>query len=79
MVPVAGATGVRFRSFIIYDVAGTLLWASLPLGGGMLFNQQVDAVLAAMSRIAVWFAAAALVAVAGVMVSRRAPARGRSA
>jgi membrane protein DedA with SNARE-associated domain len=79
MVPIAGATGIRFRSFVIYDVVGTLFWASLPIGGGMLFNQQVDAVLAAMSRIAVWLFIGALIAAAGVIVSRRALARGRSA
>jgi membrane protein DedA with SNARE-associated domain len=79
MVPVAGATGASYRSFILYDVLGTLLWASLPIGGGMLFNQQVDAVLAAMSRIAIWLFLGALVAAAGLIAARRVPARGRSA
>jgi membrane protein DedA with SNARE-associated domain len=75
MVPVAGATGASYRSFMFYDVLGTLLWASLPIGGGMLFNQQVDAVLAAMSRIAIWLCLGALVAAAGVIAARRVPAR----
>lgn len=79
MVPVAGATGASFRTFLFYDVLGTLLWASLPIGGGMLFNQQVDAVLAVMSRIAIWLFFGALVAAAGVIVARRVPARERSA
>ena len=79
MVPVAGATGASYRSFIFYDVLGTLLWASLPIGGGMLFDQQVDAVLAAMSRMAIWLFVGALVAAGGVIAARRMPVRGRSA
>jgi membrane protein DedA with SNARE-associated domain len=73
LVPVAGATGVRFRSFVFYDVVGTLLWASLPIGSGMVFNQQVDVVLAALSRIGIWLFIGALIAAAGVMAVRRAP------
>lgn len=79
MVPVAGATGASYRSFIFYDVLGTLIWASLPIGGGMLFNQQVDAVLAAMSRIAIWLFLGVLVAAAGLIAVRRVPVRSRSA
>jgi len=78
MVPIAGATGASYRSFIFYDVLGTLLWASLPIGGGMLFNQQVDAVLAAMSRIAIWLFVGALVVTAALIAARRVPARGPS-
>src|SRR3954462_12802104 len=65
MVPVAGATRARHPPVIFYDVLGPLLWASLPIGGGMLFNQQVDAVLTAMSRIAIWLFLGVLVAAVG--------------
>jgi membrane protein DedA with SNARE-associated domain len=75
LVPIAGATGVRYRSFILYDVAGTLIWSSLPVGGGILFHQQIDAVLAALSRIGMWVGLAALVLATGILVSRRISVR----
>ena len=76
MVPVAGATGASYRSFIVYDVLGTLLWASLPIGSGMLFDQQVDAVLASLSRIGLWLFLGALVLTGGLIAARRMSARG---
>ena len=56
----SGATGVAFRSFIFYDLLGTLLWSAVPIGSGMIFHEQVDGVLSAMSRVGVWVLLAAV-------------------
>jgi membrane protein DedA with SNARE-associated domain len=45
IVPMAGARQVPFVVFFLYDLAGTILWASLPIIGGMLFHGQLEAVM----------------------------------
>ncbi len=45
IVPMAGARQVPFAAFFLYDLAGTIVWASLPFVGGMLFHGQLDALL----------------------------------
>jgi membrane protein DedA with SNARE-associated domain len=77
MVPIAGATGTKFRSFILYDIAGTLLWASLPFGGGVIFHQQVAVVLNALNRVGLWVLGGALIVAIAVLLSRRVQARRR--
>jgi membrane protein DedA with SNARE-associated domain len=76
IVPMSGATGVAFRSFIFYDLLGTLVWSAVPIGSGMIFHEQVDGVLSAMSRIGIWILLA-VVAVAGALLARRYVVRGR--
>ena len=72
MVLMAGATGARFRSFFGYDLFGAVLWVTLPIGGGMLFNAQVDRFLTVVSRVgSSAFLALAAVAVV-LLASRRA-------
>jgi len=78
IVPMSGATGVAFRSFIFYDLLGTLVWSAVPIGSGMIFHEQVDAVLSAMSRIGIWILLGAVV-VAGALLARRHLVRGRHA
>jgi len=77
MVPIAGATGTSVRSFILYDIAGTLLWASLPFGAGVIFHQQVDVVLEALFRVGLWVLGAALIVAMGLLMSRRVRAKRR--
>jgi membrane protein DedA with SNARE-associated domain len=78
IVPMSGATGVPFRSFIFYDLLGTAVWSAVPIGSGMIFHEQVDGVLSAMSRVGIWIllaavaVGAALLAWRHVMRSRRA-------
>lgn len=79
MLPIVGATGTTARSFILYDVAGTLLWASLPFGGGMIFHQQVDVVVHAIDRVGIWVLGGALIMAIGVLLSRRVQAKRRHA
>ena len=45
IVPMAGARHVPFAVFLLYDLAGMVLWASLPIAGGMLFHGQLEALL----------------------------------
>jgi membrane protein DedA with SNARE-associated domain len=79
MVPIAGASGTSVRSFILYDIAGTLLWASLPFGAGVIFHQQVDVVLDALFRVGLWVLGGALVVAMGLLLSRRVQDRRRPA
>lgn len=77
IVPMSGATGVGFRSFILYDLLGTLVWSAVPIGSGMIFHEQVDGVLSALSRVGVWVLLA-LAAVAVVLLARRYFVRARA-
>jgi membrane protein DedA with SNARE-associated domain len=70
VVPLSGATGIAFRSFILYDLTGTLIWSAVPIGIGMIFHEQVDGVLSAMSRVGLWVLLAA-VPVGVVLLARR--------
>ncbi len=76
VVPMSGATGVAFRSFIFYDLLGTLVWSAVPIGSGMIFHEQVDAVLSGLSRVGVWVLLAS-VAVAVALLARRYLVRDR--
>ena len=76
VVPLSGATGIAFRSFIFFDLLGTVIWSAVPIGSGMIFHEQVDGVLSAMSRVGIWVLLAALAA--GVaLLARRYLVRGR--
>ena len=65
IVPMAGDRGVRFTTFFLYDLAGILLWAALPITGGMLLPGRVEALLHMLSGGALWglLAAAGLAAI----------------
>jgi membrane protein DedA with SNARE-associated domain len=76
VVPMSGATGVAFRSFIFYDLLGTLVWSAVPIGSGMIFHEQVDAVLSGLSRVGVWVLLGS-VAVAVALLARRYLVRDR--
>jgi membrane protein DedA with SNARE-associated domain len=76
VVPMSGATGVAFRSFIFYDLLGTLVWSAVPIGSGMIFHEQVDAVLSGLSRVGVWVLVASI-AVAVALLARRYLVRDR--
>jgi membrane protein DedA with SNARE-associated domain/rhodanese-related sulfurtransferase len=45
-IPVAGATGVGFGSFLFYDAIGALLWSGAGVAIGAMFADLVDTVLA---------------------------------
>jgi membrane protein DedA with SNARE-associated domain/rhodanese-related sulfurtransferase len=64
-IPTAAAMGMRYRRFLPFDVAGSLLWAGVYLGAGMIFSREVNRVLDSMSVIGAW----ALVIFAGLIVA----------
>lgn len=49
--PLAGAMGMRVSSFLIFSLAGTLLWAGSGIAGGLLFHNQVGQLLAYLSQL----------------------------
>ncbi|SAK92229.1 VTT domain-containing protein [Caballeronia ptereochthonis] len=45
-IPVAGATGIGFGSFLLYDALGALLWSGIGVAFGAMFADLVDTALA---------------------------------
>ena len=43
--PLAGVTGARFSSFLLYDAAGALIWAGAGVAVGMIFHRAIDRAL----------------------------------
>ena len=43
--PLAGAIGMRMSSFLVFDLAGTLLWAGSGIACGLIFHDQVGQLL----------------------------------
>jgi membrane protein DedA with SNARE-associated domain/rhodanese-related sulfurtransferase len=67
-VPLAGAMQARLPGFLRYDGLGAALWAALGLGLGVVFANQVESVIEALSQLgtgAVAVIVAALVAYIG--------------
>jgi membrane protein DedA with SNARE-associated domain/rhodanese-related sulfurtransferase len=50
-VPMAGAMGTRYRTFLTYDGLGAALWVALGLVIGVLLAPQIDAVLDGANRL----------------------------
>jgi membrane protein DedA with SNARE-associated domain/rhodanese-related sulfurtransferase len=45
-IPVAGATGIGFGSFLVYDALGALVWSGVGVAFGAIFADLVDSALA---------------------------------
>jgi undecaprenyl-diphosphatase len=67
----AGSSGMPFRRFVPYDVAGAGLWAAIPLTLGYVFWQSFDEVLDWVERGASFLGAAIVVLVLGVWLVKR--------
>jgi membrane protein DedA with SNARE-associated domain len=76
IVSMVGDRRVPFPIFLLYDLAGILLWAALPIVGGMLLHGRVEAVLHALSGGTVWGLLAAAGVVAIVYYRQRYVRRG---
>jgi membrane protein DedA with SNARE-associated domain/rhodanese-related sulfurtransferase len=59
-IPTMAAIGVRYRTFLAFDVAGCLIWAGGYIGAGAIFNRQVDRILDGLG----WIGGGALAAIA---------------
>lgn len=49
--PVAGAMGMRVGTFVLVNLAGTLLWAGSGIAAGMLFHEEVHAAIRALEGV----------------------------
>lgn len=49
--PLAGALGLSWRNFLLFNLAGTALWAGSGLAAGMVFHGQIDALLGLLERL----------------------------
>ena len=47
--PLAGALGMRASAFILFNLAGTALWAGGGIAGGLLFHDQIERLLERLS------------------------------
>ncbi|HXF77998.1 MAG TPA: VTT domain-containing protein [Usitatibacter sp.] len=63
-IPTAAASGLSYRRFLLYDVAGCVLWIVPFVGAGWVFGNQVRAALDVLARWGPWSLAviAALIA-----------------
>jgi membrane protein DedA with SNARE-associated domain len=66
--PIAGMSRVPYLRFLIYDLVGTIVWASSSLMVGYIFSEQVDAILNRSRQFGQFIALLAVVAIAAWIV-----------
>jgi membrane protein DedA with SNARE-associated domain len=71
LVSLAGARRIKMGAFVVYDLAGIVLWASSFVIGGMLLHRETEMLLQALSSTTAWLVVAALLAVVLAWRSRR--------
>ena len=74
-VPLAGASGMRFGTFLLLDLGGALLWSGSGILAGLLFHRQVEAVLAFLAELGRIGIAPLLVALCVYLLRRFVPGR----
>jgi hypothetical protein len=52
--PLAGATGQKTSTFLLYDAIGAFLWAGAAVASGHVFHHAVDEVLATLESMGGW-------------------------
>jgi membrane protein DedA with SNARE-associated domain/rhodanese-related sulfurtransferase len=52
--PLAGIVGMAASTFILYDVAGTLIWAGVSAGVGALFSNQLEQLIGLFDQAGGW-------------------------
>lgn len=68
--PLAGQSGMRYRWFVLYDMAGSLIWASTWLFGGRFVGDLLQRHQRVFQGLAHWAVALVLFMVAGVLLWR---------
>jgi membrane protein DedA with SNARE-associated domain/rhodanese-related sulfurtransferase len=63
--PLAGIVGMSAATFLIYDTAGTLIWAGLCVGVGALFSNQLEQLALLFQQTGGWLLAIIAVGLAG--------------
>ncbi|HKT26085.1 MAG TPA: VTT domain-containing protein [Terriglobales bacterium] len=66
--PMAGIVRLSWIRFLVYDICGTLFWATAVLIAGRLFHRQIESVLALLRRTGASILALAIVAAIGWIV-----------
>lgn len=64
-IPTMAAIGVRYRTFLAFDVAGCVIWAGGYIGAGALFSREVDRLLDDLGLIG----GGALIAIAALLIT----------
>lgn len=62
--PLAGMSKMSLARFLLVDGLGSLVWASVYVGAGFIFGDQIEAILAFASRLGGWFVVAGVCALA---------------
>jgi membrane protein DedA with SNARE-associated domain len=62
--PMSGLTGMSMPRFLVLDTIGTMTWAGLFIGLGMMFSHQLESIAMNMASIGIW----AGVIIAGLLV-----------
>jgi membrane protein DedA with SNARE-associated domain len=52
--PLSGAMGASLVKFLVWDSLGSLLWAGLAVGSGLLFHRAVDRAIAYLETLGFW-------------------------
>jgi membrane protein DedA with SNARE-associated domain/rhodanese-related sulfurtransferase len=52
--PLAGAMRVSWSSFLFFDLVAAVLWSSVGIGAGLIFNRQVDRMLEGLAGLGGW-------------------------
>ena len=68
--PMAGALGMSTQTFMIFNLAGTVLWAGSGIVFGIVFHQQIHQVLHRLEEMG-WLALIALAALLGAYIAFR--------
>jgi membrane protein DedA with SNARE-associated domain len=65
--PLAGATGARVISFVIYDSLGAAIWAGAAVAVGRAFHQAIDRVIRSLENLG-WWAVVFLVSLIALVI-----------
>ena len=52
--PMAGHLGMKFMRFLLFDIAGAVLWICTFSGAGFLFSEQIETVALVLARLGNW-------------------------
>jgi membrane protein DedA with SNARE-associated domain len=66
--PLAGMSGMRLGSFLLYDIPGAMLWSAAFLGLGFAFHGQIDHVYQLASELGWWLLVLLAGGLAGYML-----------
>jgi membrane protein DedA with SNARE-associated domain len=72
-VPFAGASGMPFGTFLLLDLGGAMLWSGSGILAGLLFHDEVDAVLLFLARLGRMWIAVLLVGLCVYLLRRFVP------